>query len=247
MLPEVLEYFKTRTDSNEYYEAHRAVINANPVPMWDRNWDAEKRAEFYKAEETRTLAVLKFEQEAKEASITALEKLQNSDDPMIAWLCKDRVIARDYTSYRDAVLRALPMTREEIDGFGDVQGWCGDYARMLDRAERAGVLPAPEPPIADIDALVNELTEWYGGGRRRFASTIKKHLPAIVADANKRAEEARKAAEVKAVVETLLTKGENGTDTGTNGNVKPATTPTGRTHTPNRDSNGRFAPLSVSA
>lgn len=239
MLPEIEEFFKTGTDSNEYYNEQARISNEHPVPLWRDSWDEEQRASFYAADKARKIALMEFEHEWKERRVKALETLKNHSDPIIKWLVTDRVIQRDYTGYRDHVLRALPMNREQIDGFGDRQGWCGDYARMLDRAERAGVLPAPTPELADITALVRELQNYWGGSESRFRNTIKSHLPAILESAKKMEAErlaAEKAAAEKELAESLA--GNSTRDESAQEAVRADRA---------RDERGRFAAVTVAA
>lgn len=203
MLPEVQAYFDNQDGSNASYEEDERVARENPVPVWRETWNSEQRAAFYAAEEKRAIAQLKARQERRERRAAAMDHLRNSDNPVVKWLATDRVIQRDYTSYRDQVLQALPMTREQIEAYGDRQGWCGDYERMMERAKEAGVLPEPIPPLANIDALVYDIRRDFGGRDARVRSIINKHLPAILESAAKiAAEKAEAEAKVKTEAET---------------------------------------------
>jgi hypothetical protein len=198
MLPEVQEFFATQDGSDESYMEQDRIARENPVPMWRETWTAEERAAFYEAEEKREMAQLKARQARRERRAASIDVLKNSSDPVVKWLVTDRVIQRDYVSYRDAVLRALPMTREEIDSFGDRQGWCGDYARMLDRAEKAGnVLPEPTPDLANIEPLIRVLRNHFGGSPQSYKNIIKAQLPALLASAKEYAEKAEAEAQAK--------------------------------------------------
>lgn len=231
MLPEVEEFFKYNEDSDDTYAEEAQINAANPVPRWDEKWNAEQRAEFYAAEEKRSLAVLRARQARREKRAAAYDSLRNSTDPVVRWLATDRILARDYPDYRNQVLRALPMNREEIDSFGDVRGWCSDYTRMLERAEKAGnVLPEPAPDLANIDKLVEELQSVYGGYGRKFRGILKKHLPAILESAAKMAAE-KAEAEAKAAENPAPE-----VDT-TPADVQPR-----RRAVPARNSDGTFAP-----
>lgn len=229
MLPEIQMFFEANENTDEYYTKQNEIMRDHPVPRWSDNLTAEERAKFYAAEEARDMALLKHKQQMREQRIVTLEALKNHSDPVVRWLVTDRTIQRDYTGYRDAVLKALPMTREEIDAFGDKQGWCGEYNTMLQRAERAGVLPAPVPPLADITPMVDALVRHWGSRRTQFKNILLPHLPAVI-ESYERMKAEREAAEKE--------KAEAGQS-----NTKPAVA--SRTHV--RDANGRFAPATSSA
>ena len=242
MLPEVEEFFKTGTDSNEYYNEQARISNAHPVPLWRESWNEEERAKFYEADKARKIALMEFEHEWRERRSKALDALKNHSDPVVKWLATDRVIQRDYTGYRDQVLKSLPMNREQMDSFGDRQGWCGDYARMLERAERAGVLPAPTPELANIDALVKELRDYWGGTESRFRNVIKSHLPAILESAAKMQAE-REAAEKAAHEEATKVLAESLAGNSTRDESAQEAVRADRA----RDERGRFAAVTVAA
>jgi hypothetical protein len=88
-----------------------------------------------------------------------------------------------YPQHAEIALKALPMTREEMEEFGEHQDWCHEYGRLLRRAEEAGILPPPLPDLADIEPLVREVVNWSGLSERRLRTIIKKHLPDILASA----------------------------------------------------------------
>lgn len=235
MLPEVQAYFDAQDNSNAAYEEDERIARENPVSMWRESWNAEERATFYAAEEKRALAQLKARQERRERRAAAMDHLRNSDNPVVKWLATDRVVQRDYISYRDQVLQNLPMTREQIDGFGDRQGWCGDYARMLERAEKAGVLPEPTPPLADIEPLVRALRGYWGGSAAQFRNTINQHLPALLESAKRIEAEAKAKAEAEEKAKAEATAETPTVDT-TPGDVQPR-----RRTTPVRNPDGTFA------
>lgn len=225
LLPEIEEYFAAENDYDPEYERRlEEVYRNNPVPRWSNSWNAEERAAYYEADAKRKAAELELQHYKRERKAVALEKLKNSDDKLINWLMNDRNINRNYTGHRDVVLKALPLTREEMESFGDGQGWCGEYAQLLAEADQAGVLPAPLPELADIDALVADFRRWYGGNSRRFRTTINKHMPAIIASYEERKAE-REKAEAEAAAEAARA------ESTTKGNTKSATTATGRTRT----------------
>jgi hypothetical protein len=222
LLPEVEEWVNAHNDYDREYETRQQkMYDENPVPRWSNSWTAEQRAAYYEADAKRKAAETEFEHYKRERKAVALDKLKNSDDKMISWLMNHREINRDYTGYRDNVLKALPMTREEIDTFGDQNGWCGDYGHFLAIAADAGVLPEPTPDLANLDDLVRDLRNVFGGRSTRYKAMLNKHLPAILESAKRI--EAENAA--KAEAETVRAN-----DT-TNGNTKRATTATGRTRT----------------
>lgn len=231
MLPEVQEFFANQDGSNESYAEDERIARENPVPVWRETWNATQRAEFYAAEEKRAIAQLKARQDRRERRAAAMDHLRNSDNPVVKWLATDRVIQRDYTSYRDQVLQALPMTREEIESYGDRMGWCGDYERMMERAKEAGVLPEPTPPLADINALVYDIRRDFGGRDARVRNIINKHLPAILESAAKIAAE-KAEAEAKAKAEAEKAPETPTVDT-TPADVQPR-------RVLNRDMHGRF-------
>lgn len=237
MLPEVQAFFDAQDGSNAAYEEDERIARENPVAMWRETWNAEERATFYAAEEKRAIAQLKARQERRERRAAAMDHLRNSDNPVIKWLATDRVIQRDYISYRDQVLQALPMTREQIEAYGDRQGWCGDYERMMERAREAGVLPEPIPPLADIDALVYDIRRDFGGRDARVRSIVNKHLPAILESAAKvAAERAEAEAKAKAEAEAAEKATEAPTVDTTPADVQPRRRPV-----PVRNADGTFA------
>lgn len=210
MLPEIEEYFKHQEDSHEYYEELDRLQTSYPLPRWRREMSPEERQEYYTAERAREIAFLDFKQEYREKSYEYRDALKNHSDPMIKWLFSDPVLERNFRSYRDTVARHLPMSREEIDNFGDEQGWCSDYGRMLDRAREANVLPEPVEPIADVNELVRDLRRSLGGAESHIRRRVLQHLPHIIAsyEERKAAREAAEAAEkvslVKAAKDTPM-------------------------------------------
>lgn len=206
MLPEIQEYFRAMEGYDREYDREYVQMETEfPVPHWNpRATEAERNA-YFEADEKRQIALIKVEQGKKARQAATIQTLMNSDDKLIKWLMTDRVITRDYGSYRDSVLRALPMDREAIDSFGDRQGWCGDYSRLLERANAAGILPEPTPDIADIDDLVRDIRNNYGGSRVQVRAMVKRHLPAILESAKTKEIEATAAAMIKAETETPVT------------------------------------------
>lgn len=243
MLPEVAEFLRNNEGSDEFYQAQDQAIRNNPLPRWRDTMTAEERAEYYAAEKTREMALLELKQAQREKKFVALDALKGHENPMIKWLVTDRVIGRDYTSFRDTVLRNLPMTREEIDAFGDKQGWCGDYARMLERAERAGVLPEPIKPLADIEPLVNALAQHWGARRSAVRNLLLPHLPALFEsyEALKAEKEAEEKAKAEAEATKLLA------ETLAENSVRDETVAESAAANRARDERGRFATTIVAA
>jgi hypothetical protein len=224
LLPEVKEWVDAEDDYDSEYERRlQKIRDDNLVPRWSNSWTTEERSAWYEADAKQKTAEVEFDHYKRERRMVALDKLKNSDDKLINWLMNHRGINRDYTSYRNAVLKALPMSREEMEGFGDRQGWCEEYTELLASAQAAGVLPEPVPPLANINELVRELREVVGGRERRMRSVINKHLPAIL-------ESARQIAVENAVKAEAEAEAARANDT-TSGNTKRATTATGRTRT----------------
>lgn len=232
MLPEIEEYFKVNEDSNEYYHGQAQITDANPVPRWSDRFTAEERTAYYAADKKRQAALLDFKHECRENKFAARDALKNHSDPMVKWLVSDRIIERDYPNYRDTVLRNLPMTREEVDSFGDQQGWCGEYAVMLQRAAKAGALPDPAPELANIDDLVGKLRAVMGGHSTRYRNIINAYLPAILESAKE-----KEAERVKTEAEAEKTTAETPTVDTTPADVQPRNSRT----IPARNADGTFA------
>ena len=244
MLPEVKAYFENQDGTDAAYIEDAQVASDNPVPVWRETWNAEERAAFYEAETKRAAAQLQARQERRERRAAARELLRNSSDPVVRWLVTDRVLERDYTSYRDEVLQALPMSREDMEAFGDRRGWCSDYERMLERAKAANVLPEPTAPLADIDSLVSDLRRQLGGRDARVRAIVNSHLPAILESAKRIAADAEakakaeakikaEAEEAKVVLEKLNAK--------TSVDSTPADVQPRRRTNPIRNADGTFA------
>lgn len=218
MLPEIELYFKSVNNYDTGYETARYnAERENPVPRFRKDFTEEELAAYFEADEKRQAAYAKIERERKETQVRSWRALTEHSDPLIKWLTTNREINRDFRSHRDTVLQNLPMTREEMEEFGDQQGWCGDYGMFLEQAEQAGVLPERTPELADISGLVSDFVSWYGGSNRRFERTIRKHLPAIIESYESRKAE-REAAEKKVAEETVSVE-----STDTNGTTKNAT------------------------
>jgi hypothetical protein len=185
MLPEVQAYVNSL--EADIYAEERAVEREFTVPRWSVSLSKEEREEYYEAVEKRDVAMRELRRERLEREATAFEGLANSDNPMVRWIATTDEVWNDYRSYADRVLQALPMTREEIDDFGNAKGWCGEYGRLLRMAEAAGVLPEPEPELADIEPLVQEFIDWWGSGSEStIRRMIKKHLPVLIESAKQR-------------------------------------------------------------
>jgi hypothetical protein len=189
MLPEVEKYYDAVSDSDDNWALKQEAGRQNPVPTWSPSLVKEKRDEYFAAVERREAALRALDREQKEREATALEGLVASDNPLVRWIATTEEVMNNYSSHAKSVLCALPMTREEIDDFGDVNGWCGEYREFLRMAEAASVLPAPTPDLADIEPLVQEFVNWHGSRyESQIRKKIKKHLPALIDSANQRAD-----------------------------------------------------------
>ncbi|MER7363457.1 hypothetical protein [Nonomuraea wenchangensis] len=143
MLPEVQEYF----DAINSYPNTRHIDAAHPVPSWDHTMSPDQVEAYFEAETTREAALREVATAHKRRQAEAYQKLVASEDPLVRWLVTDPAVRR-YGYEADTVLKALPMSREEMEKFGKRQGWCEVYGDLLERAEAAGVLPAPTPHTA---------------------------------------------------------------------------------------------------
>ncbi|MFI6485105.1 hypothetical protein ACIBH1_44845 [Nonomuraea sp. NPDC050663] len=185
MLPEIKAYYDA-TDGNDYYYALDRARTAHPVQDWHPTMSPEQVQAIFDAEDQLAAAVRKVDTDFKMKQAQAHHKLATHEDPLVRFLATDPEILH-YPTHREVVLKALPMSREEMDVFGEGRNWCEEYERLLQRADEAGVLPPRSPDQADIDALVQELHAYTGrhGGRteRRLRALVNKHIPAILASA----------------------------------------------------------------
>ncbi|GAA3306001.1 hypothetical protein [Nonomuraea dietziae] len=185
MLPEVKAYFDAIRDRS-YHIEHDRVYREHPVPAWDHTMPPDQIEAYFEAEGKRTAALQALESAHKKKQADAYQDLMKSESALVRFLLTDPEV-RSYSDHAEVVLKALPMTREEMEDFGNQRGWCSEFGRLLERAEKAGVLPEPVPDLADIDALVNDLQDLYGTSARRLRPIIIKHLAAIIASATARA------------------------------------------------------------
>ncbi|MEV0238299.1 hypothetical protein [Nonomuraea sp. NPDC050786] len=185
MLPEVKAFFDAIDSRNNRIETDR-VYRAHPVPDWDHTMSPEQVAAYFEAENKRNAALLEVEQTHKKKQAEAYQKLIASEDPLVRFLATDPEV-QAYPQHAHVVLKALPMSREEMEEFGDRRDWCGEFGRLFKRAEEAGVLPAATPDLADIEPLVCEVVNVSGMSERRLRVLVKKHLPGILASAEAKA------------------------------------------------------------
>ncbi|WP_433259258.1 hypothetical protein ACQPYK_49655 (plasmid) [Streptosporangium sp. CA-135522] len=185
MLPEVKAYFNAIRDRNHDRELDR-VYREHPIPAWDHTMPPDQIEAYFEAEDKQKAALYALESAHKKKQADAYQDLMKSESALVRFLLTDPEV-RSYPRHAEDVLKALPMTREEMEDFGNQQGWCSEFGRLLERAEKAGVLPEPVPDLADIDALVNDLQAIYGTSARRLRSVINKHLGAIIVSATARA------------------------------------------------------------
>ncbi|MGP3921402.1 hypothetical protein [Nonomuraea sp. 10N515B] len=193
MLPEVKAYYDAIDSRNHRTETDR-VYHAHPVPEWDHTMSPDQVAAYFEAEDKQNAALRELAKAHKTKQAEAYQNLVASEDPLVRFLATDPEVRR-YPQHADAVLKALPMSREEMEEFGDRQDWCGEYGRLFKRAEKAGVLPAPTPDLADIEPLVREVVNWSGMNERRLRIVVKKHLPDILASAEAKAKDAQRSTE----------------------------------------------------
>lgn len=190
MIPEVEAYFFAMQNTDEYDRAVNQAETDNPLPRWSVTLTDAKRAEYYAAEGKRQDAMRKADHDWKERQGQALDALKNSNDPLVRWIAQHVGVRGDYRRYVDYVLRALPMTREELEEFGEQQGLGSGYRLLVEAAGQAGVLPEPTPELADIQPLVDEFTRLHGHWHGKTLRTmIRKHLPTILESARQREQE----------------------------------------------------------
>uniref|UniRef100_UPI003F497AF6 hypothetical protein n=1 Tax=Nonomuraea sp. CA-252377 TaxID=3240003 RepID=UPI003F497AF6 len=183
MLPEVKAFYDALDDRTHRIETER-VRAAHPVPAWDHTMPPSQLAAYFQAEDQQNAALRKLEQARKRTQAEAYQKLLASENPLVRFLLTDPEV-QAYPQHAETALKTLPMTREEMEEFGAHQDWCREYGRLLDRADAAGVLPAPLPDLADIDPLVRDIVSWSGltPHERALRASIRKHLPDILTSA----------------------------------------------------------------
>ncbi|MEU8249099.1 hypothetical protein [Nonomuraea sp. NPDC048916] len=191
MLPEVKAFFDAIDSRNHRIETDR-VYRAHPVPAWDHTMSPDQVASYFEAEDKQNAVLRELARAHKRKQAEAYQKLIASEDPLVRFLVTDPAVQR-YPQHAEAALKALPMSREEMEEFGASQHWCDEYERLLKRADEAGVLPEPIPDLADIEPLVHEVVGSSGMNERRLRILVKKHLPGILASA--KAKNARQAQE----------------------------------------------------
>lgn len=190
MLPEVEAYYAAQ-DSDKFADEWDRVSRENPVPDWNHTMSPEQVTAYFAAEEKRNAAMRALDRAHKEKQASAYQGLVKSKDPMVRFLITDRLIQSKYPLHAEDVLKALPMTREEVEEFGESKGWCGEYEQLLRRAEKAGVLPERAPDLADIEPLVREVANEFSLRECRIRAIFRKHLPDLIASA--KAKEAQQA------------------------------------------------------
>lgn len=155
MLPDVAAYLKA-VDAAEYARnTERDAINKQyPFISDPAAWDTAKYRE---SETARSKAHQESVDRYHTAMAAALKALRESSDPLVAW------VAREVQPYHEdealALLKALPMTVEELDAFADDADWCSAYTRLRLDAQQAGVLPGLEPLSRDERALLEWVIE----------------------------------------------------------------------------------------
>ncbi|HEX4815358.1 MAG TPA: hypothetical protein VFV66_21660 [Nonomuraea sp.] len=183
MLPEVQAYYDALNDPNHRMEVNRIRLARRE---WDPTMSPDQVAAYFEAEDQREATLRELERAHQRKQAEAYQKLLASEDSLVRFLASDPEV-RAYPQHAETVLRALPMSREEMEEFGDRQEWCHEYRRLLQRADEAGVLPAPTPDLADIEPLVREIADQPRLSERRLRTIVKKHLPGILASAEAKA------------------------------------------------------------
>ncbi|MFI6713489.1 hypothetical protein ACIBF7_44175 [Nonomuraea sp. NPDC050478] len=143
-------------------------------------------AAYFEAQDKRDAALREVEKADKTKQAEAYQKLAASEDPLVRFLLTDPEV-QAYPRHAEDVLKALPMSREEMEEFGERQEWCREFERLFRRADEAGVLPEPTPDLADVEPLVREVASRFGTDERRLRTLVKKHLPDILASASAKA------------------------------------------------------------
>lgn len=175
-IPEVNAYFVAHEIAfAALREAEREAVNANPLPVY---YSPEYRAANHKRQAAIDAAWDAF----NGASHAAKQHLRNSDNPLIAWVADN--VSSSHTDELHAFLRALPLTREELDNFRYTQGWCSTYTNYLDRAAEDGVLPPYNTVQFDLSAIREDLDEFSENSIHTIMMSLRKHLPQIIADYN---------------------------------------------------------------
>lgn len=190
MLPEVREYFHAFNDTDGVYDnALTAIANTYSVPHWDITWDEAQRQKYYTLQNAQAEAKLKAEQDHRERQAKAYHGLIQSGDKLVQFLMTNASIG-SYTNQRNEILRALPLSREALESYGDTRGWCGTYTEFFRLADEAGVLPAPLPDLADVTDIARAIRSQYGGTTKQAMRLVKLHLPALLESAKVKAAEA---------------------------------------------------------
>ena len=177
-IPEVNAYFIAHEIARvALIEAEHEAVKANPLPAY-------YSPEYREASNKRQAAIDAAWAAFNDASHAAKQHLRNSDNPLIAWVVDN--VSSSYTDELHAFLRALPLTREELDTFRYTQGWCSTYTDYLDRAAEDGVLPSYSTVQLDLSALREDLVfhHFSENNINTVMMSLRKHLPQIVADYN---------------------------------------------------------------
>lgn len=176
-IPEVNAYFVAHEIARAALrEAEHEAVKANPLPAY-------YSPEYRLANGKRQVAIDAAYETFDKANNAAKQHLRNSDNPLIAWVVDN--VSSSYTDELHAFLRALPLTREELDTFRYTQGWCSRYTNYLDRAAEDGVLPPYSTVQFDLSALREDLDDEFNENSiYTIMMYLRKHLPQIVADYN---------------------------------------------------------------
>ena len=120
MLPEVKTFCEAINAAND---AHSDAIDKIISERYSESY-YEKRN-----------AAVRQRPEAHNAAWTALAA---SEDKLVAFIATN-CCSNSYEAMK--VLEILPATRDELDKLADEYDWCGEWDRLVEMAENAGVMP----------------------------------------------------------------------------------------------------------
>jgi len=124
------------------------------------------RDETYSQQGAAVRAAARKQGDAKTGE-SGLAILRDSEDPLTVWIAENAMIG--FPEHAEIVLRALPATREQLDALAVEHGWCTDWERYMQMAERAGVLAKREPLLEEGEQMLKWLRDNYGTDAVRLA------------------------------------------------------------------------------
>lgn len=177
-IPEVNAYFTALEAAHEALaKAEREAAKATPLPA------SLYGTEYREASNKRQAAIDCAYETFTTMTNAARQFLRNSDNPLIAWVADN--VSDTHQNEMHTFLRALPLTREQIEEFRYGQGWCNTYTDYLERAAENGVLPPFSAGQFDLSALREDLGDYFNDHTIGIVvGRLRKHLPQIVADYN---------------------------------------------------------------